>query len=363
MDLRSLPSLRDLLGSRRHAPEGEAPGTVSVDPEAIAPVMQVIAYDAQGFIERPLEALDELDALQARWPVVWLNVIGLADPALIERIGKRFGFHPLAMEDVVHLHQRAKVEPYQDHLYIVMRMHNDEAERMSEQISMFMGARFALTFQEVPGDCLEPLRVRIRQSRGKVRQKGADYLSYAIIDAIVDGYFKPLDDYGAQLDDLEDNLLELSGSHVIEQIHAIRRELMAMRRAVRPMRDAVQQLMHDTSGLITDETRLYLRDCVDHAVQLVELVENYREMTASLMELYLSFTNSRMNDVIKTLTIISTIFIPLSFVAGVYGMNFDTASPYNMPELRMTMGYPMVIGLMVTMVAVMLVYFRRKGWL
>ncbi|CAG0953144.1 partial Cobalt/magnesium transport protein CorA, partial [Anaerolineae bacterium] len=277
-----------------------------------------------------------------------------------------FSLHPLALEDVVHVHQRPKVEEYEAGFYLVMRMPRFEGavNVELEQLSLFFGPGYVVTFQEREGDCLEPVRERLRGSRGRVRQLGADYLAYTLLDAVIDAYFPILEVVGERLELLEDRVLLHPDRAVVEDIHHVKRELIAIRRAIWPLRDAVNRLEREEHPLIDRETQVYLRDCYDHCVQLVELVETYREVATGLLDVYLSSVSNRMNEVMKVLTIIATIFIPLGFVASVYGMNFDTSrSPYNMPELEWRYGYPYVLGLMAAMVIGLLVYFRVKRWI
>jgi magnesium transporter len=294
--------------------------------------------------------------------VVWVDVAGLGDATVIEAIGNLFGLHRLALEDVVNVHQRAKVEPYDTNLFFVARMPDARTENPSEQISFFLGDRWVITFQERAGDDFGSVRARLRRG-GRLRGMGSDYLLYALIDSCVDAWFPVIETFGERLEHLEDGILERSRRDTIDQIYGIRRELLELRRSVWPLRDALGALYRDPTVLISTDTRVYLRDCYDHAVQIIDLVENNREIAANLTDLYLSAASNRMNEVMKILTIISTIFLPLSFIAGVYGMNFDTGKPLNMPELKWWFGYPFALGLMAATALGLLVFFRRKGWM
>jgi magnesium transporter len=338
------------------------PGSLIADPTAPQPVITVIAYDEQHVYEVTVNNLDDLPPLLARWKVVWVNVDGLGDANVIQRLGEIFDLHPLALEDVLDVSQRPKVEQYGDQLFIVMRELLNKDGLHSEQFSLFVGSKYVLTFQESAGDALDPVRLRIRHTRGRVRTHGASYLAYALLDAVIDGYFPVLESYGDRLDELEDRILAQPEQTQVPLVHDIKRDLLAIRRAVWPARDLLHSLAQ--SDVITDEdTRLHLRDAYDHAVRLMDLLESYREIAAALMEVYLSSINNRMNEVIKMLTIISTIFMPLTFIAGVYGMNFDRSSPYNMPELGWRYGYPLTLTIMAVTAVVLLVYFRRRGWI
>ncbi len=348
----------------RRPPPGTAPGTLSVDPAAPPPVMQVIAYGPDGLVEQAVSDLAALPPLLARYPVTWLNVDGLGDVATIRRLGELFGLHPLALEDAVSAHQRAKVEEYKEHLFIVVRTFELREHLEGEQVSIFLGKRFVVTFQERAGDCWGPVRERLRAPTSRMREAGADYLAYALIDAGIDSYFPIIESYGERLETLEDEVIVRPTRATISAIHEIRRELLGLRRAVWPLREAINTCIRDQTGFFREETRVYLRDCYDHTFQVIDLLETYRELGSGLMETYLSSIGNRTNEVMRVLTIIATIFIPLTFIAGVYGMNFKTeASPWNMPELGWRWGYPFCLALMAGVSAALLVYFRRKGWL
>ncbi len=346
------------------APPGSTPGLVLSSPCAGKPVVDVLAYNQLEFVEQPFESLEALKGLFDRFSVVWVNIDGLGDAEFIRKVGAEFGFHRLALEDVVNVHQRAKMEQYGDHHYIVTRMLLQQETFDTEQLSIFVGSNFVVTFQEKPGDCLDPVRARIRADRGRIRKAGPDYLVYALLDAVIDAYFPLLEDYGDKMDQLEEDIIERHPPDAIARVHTIKRDLLTIRRAVWPLREVINALIRDANTMITEETRLYLRDCYDHVVRIIDLVENFRELSADLTDLHLSMVSYKMNEVMKVLTIMATIFIPLTFIVGVYGMNFDPdASPWNMPELRAYYGYPITMASMGIMVLCMLVYFRRKGWI
>ncbi|MCO6043604.1 magnesium/cobalt transporter CorA [Aeoliella sp. ICT_H6.2] len=348
---------------RRHTPPGAMPGTIKVRRDAHQPTIELIHYTNGNFEERPLNSADDVRPYLGAEGVTWINVEGLGDQAMLEQVGEMFGLHRLAMEDVVNVHQRAKVEEYDDHLFIVVRMLAGEEELKDEQLSIFLGQNFLITIQELPGDCLDPVRARLRKDRGRIRKVGPDYLCYAIIDAVVDAYFPIVDSRGEVLEDLDDAAPREHSHTFMRHLHSIRGELMMLRRAIRPLRDALVRLMPDPIDLFKPETQLYLRDCFDHVVQLMDLLDTYREMSSDLRDYHLSSINHRMNEIMKVLTIIATVFMPLSFITGVYGMNFNTELPGNMPELDIPYAYVVALLVMVGIATGLFAFFYRHGWL
>lgn len=348
---------------RRRSVPGAAPGSISPPDDASPSMMTLIAYGPDRFIELSIDRPEQLKDYLGKYSVCWINVDGLADMGVIQELGNIFELHPLALEDVVNVHQRAKVEPYENFLFLVARMMRPESDKHTEQISFFLGRNYLITFQEKPGDCLDSIRERVRQNHGRIRKTGPDYLTYAILDSVIDSYFPAVEAYADRLDHLDAELTESISPTSMRDILEIRNELLLLRRSIRPHREAVNELVRDRHVMIQDETRVFLRDCYDHTIQLIDLLETYREMCADLREFNLSLASNRMNEIMKLLTIISTIFIPLSFIAGVYGMNFDDKSAWNMPELHYRFGYPLVLGLMATVSIGLIVFFWRKGWL
>lgn len=349
---------------RRRTPPGAAPGTLIADPHAPFPKMQLIAYGPDAIVEKTIQDPQIIREHVDKWPVLWINVDGLGDAATIQMLGNIFGLHRLALEDVVNVYQRPKVEQFQHHTFIVARMVEMQESLQTEQLSIFLGRSFVLTFQERPGDCFDLVRERIRKAGGRIRSAGPDYLAYALLDAIIDEYFPVMEKMGERLEDLEEQVVVRPAHPIVSQIHEIKRGLLSLRRAIWPLREAVNSLFRDSTPLIKEETKIYLRDCYDHTVQIIDLLENYRDLASSLMEVYLSSINNRLNEVIKFLTIFTTIFSPLTFIAGVYGMNFHTEkSAWNMPELTWRLGYPAALGTMLLIAVVMLLYFKRRGWL
>lgn len=334
------------------------------DPQACSPAIEVIAYSADSLVERRIGDIQEIPSFLKEWPVTWINVNGLGDSAVIAGIGEIFGLHRLALEDVINVHQRAKVDQYKDHCFVVVREIVAEERFTSEQISIFLGRNYVITFQESPGDPFDPVRDRIRKSIGRLRTAGPDHLVYALIDATIDHYFPVLESYGEKLEALEEDVIAQPDRRCVTRIYDLRHGLLVLRRTVWPLREAVNALYREPHALVSEETRLYLRDCYDHTVQIIDLLENYRDVASSLMEAYLSSLSNRTNEIVKVLTIFTAVFIPLTLVAGIYGMNFHTErSPWNMPELDWFMGYPFALGLMLVIALGLLLYFRTRGWL
>jgi len=349
---------------RRRTAPGAPPGTLKVDPLAPPPIIKVIGFGPQGMTEAEILTVDQIFDTLGRFPVTWINVDGLGDANVIQRLGELFHIHPLALEDVVNVHQRAKLEHYPEHQFLVFHQVELTQVLRTEQISLFFGKNYVITFQEETGDCLEPVRDRIRNAVGLIRSSGPDYLSYAILDASVDHYFPVLEHYGEQLEDLEQQIISSPETTTMNEIHEIKRNLLTLRRKIWPLRDALNVLVRDPVPQVTDMTRVYLRDCYDHVMRIIDLLEMYRELGSDLLEFQLSSVSYKINEVMRVLTVIATIFIPLTFIAGVYGMNFDPdSSPLNMPELRWYWGYPFAMGLMSAVAIGLLLFFYRRGWL
>jgi magnesium transporter len=351
--------------THRRMPPGTPPGTLMpVDLAAPHPLIRLMAYGPEEMIEQEVRNPRDVRAVLGQWPVMWVHVEGLGDIETIRTLGEIFALHGLALEDVIDVHQRPKVEEYGQYLYLVARMAVAGDQLETDQFSLFLSPHFVLSFDEHPGDCFDPVRERIRHKRGRMRDAGADYLAYALLDAIVDAYFPILEEYGERLDMLEDEVVAQPDHNIVARIHEVKRDLLTLRRAIWPQREAMNVLLRDITPLITDETRVYLRDCYDHTVQLMDLVETYRELGADLMDVYLSSVSNRTNEVMRVLTVIAVIFIPLTFIAGVYGMNFNPeTSPWNMPELNWYWGYPFSLALMALIVIGQLAFFWRRGWL
>jgi len=343
---------------------GAPPGMLTAAGDGKPPRVRVIAYTSDKFVEQEVTALETLPQFLDENDVTWINVDGLGDLRTIERIGELLGLHKLALEDIVGGEHRAKAEEYKEHLFVIVRMIEPAPKLEMEQLSLFLGQKFVITFQEREGDCLEPVRARLRNPSGRMRENGASYLAYAIIDAVIDGYLPVLEDLGERIELLEDKILAQPKADIVSEIHEVKRALLSIRRAAWPLRDVINSLLREQGSFISDYTRVYLRDCSDHAIQVIDLVENYREICSDLMNAYLSSISNRLNEVMKVLTIIATIFMPLSFLASLYGMNYNTQkSPLNMPELNWYFGYPFVLLLMLGTTCTMLMYFHSRGWI
>ncbi len=347
---------------RRTRP-GAAPGTIALDPNAHATVIDLFGYGPDGFVEEKAVTPERVVRCLGEWPVTWVNVEGLGDAVTLQRLADIFSLHPLVREDIVNVHQRAKVEQYGDQLFIVTRMVTLAEEIESEQLGIVLGTNFVATFQEIPGDVLNPVRERIRGG-GQIRRAASDHLAYALVDAVVDHYFPLLEKYGERIEALEEEVVASPDSEALGKIHKTKRDMLALRRTIWPQRDALAELVREPFSQIAPATRIYLRDCYDHAVQLLDLLETYRETASALLEIHLSMLSNRMNQVMKVLTIFSAVFSPLMVITGVYGMNFDPdSSPWNMPELRWMYGYPFALALMAGVAAVTLWIMYWNGWI
>jgi magnesium transporter len=364
MDLRQPERLaraaRSLVFRKRHPPVGSMPGTLVMPHDSPTPVIRVMRYAGDTLEECDVTDPADLRRLLDAEGVAWIDVQGLGDEAVLRQIADIVGLHPLALEDAVNVPQRPKSEPYDaQHLFIARMIRaGDDAGVDAEQVSLFIGARYLLTFQERYGDVFDPVRKRIRVGHGPIRRMGPDYLAYALIDTVIDAYYPLIEMVGERLHELEDAVLDRPTPSALRRIHAMRRDLLTVRRAVWPQREAVGSLLRDETPLVSPVVRQYLRDTLDHAAQVADVLESYREITSSLMDIYLSSTSQRTNEVMKVLTVMSSIFIPLTFLAGVYGTNF-----HYLPELAWRWSYLVFWGVMLAAGTTMAVYFRRRGWI
>lgn len=324
-------------------------------------LLALTEYTQAALEQKSLSDIISLASETTDGAVRWLNIVGLHDLEALEAVRNRFGMHPLVIEDIVNTQQRPKIDAFDDYLQITLKMvrvDDKSGELDIEQLSIVLGSGWLLTFQERPGDVLDPVRKRIEQSRGRIRTAGADYLAYALVDAVVDHYFLVLEHFEETIESLEDEVLCSPDSNVATRIHHLKRELLVMKKSVWPLREMLSSLLRDEHPLFAPSTAPYLRDVYDHVMQAVDTIDTFREMTSGLLDMYLSNVSNRMNEVMKVLTVIATIFIPLSFLAGVYGMNFDF-----MPELHLRWGYYALLGVCAVVAGGMLIYFRRKKWL
>ena len=346
---------------------GSSPGTVRFKHDATPPIIVLIDYNSSNATKVKLSQPESMVEYLDQDSITWVDVLGLGNELTWNSLAEIFNLHPLIVEDVVNVPQRPKVEEYDEQLLIITQMimpKENELGFYTEQVSFVLGENYLLTIQEEPErDSFTPVRDRIRNNKGVIRHKKADYLAYALLDAIIDGFFPVLELYGEAIDQLEDEVVVKPNRKTLQKIYQVRRELLTVRRAIWPLRDAINTLIRDGHYLISDEVKFYFRDCYDHIVQVMDIIETYRDLSSGLMDIYLSSVGNKMNEVMKLLTVISSIFIPLTFIAGVYGMNFNTEkSPFNMPELNWYWGYPAFWLLMFTISGSLVFFFWKRGW-
>ncbi len=349
--------------NKRSVKNGLSPGTlVHIGEESNKKVqISVIGYTPDSIEEHRFEQIDQYLDNPCDSAVLWVDIEGVHDVELIRALGEKHAFHPLVLEDIVNTVQRPKIEDYGDYLFIVLRMLSPTAggDFSSEQLSIILGPDYLFTFQEgIKGDAFDSVRNRIRNGKGKIRGMGADYLAYALIDAVVDGYFTVLEEFGEGVVDVEEELTLAPDQESLRSINTMKKEIIYLRKSVWPLREVISFLERGDSHLLHDDTRLYFRDVYDHTVQVIDTVETYRDLLSGMLDLYLSSISNRTNEVMKFLTVIGTIFMPLTFLVGVYGMNFK-----HFPELEWQNGYFILWGLMIAMALLMVIYFRRKRWL
>ncbi len=323
--------------------------------------LSVIKYNGTDFQEKTVETVREALSFRDNSSVMWLNIDGVHQAEIIDQVGKSFGLHPLVAEDIASTGQRPKMEDFEDYIFVVLRMlrfDNKENETKTEQISLILGRNFVVSFQEDEGDVFDHLRERLRSNKGRIRKMGSDYLAYSLIDSIVDNYFIVLETLGEAIEDIEERLVTNPTSATLQTIHDLKREMIFLRKSVWPLREVINKLERSESPLINKSTYIYLRDVYDHTIQVMDAVETFRDMLSGMLDIYLSSVSNRMNEIMKVLTIIATIFIPLTFVAGIYGMNFQY-----MPELGQTWSYPAVLILMLVVAMLMVAYFRKRHWI
>jgi magnesium transporter len=354
------------MAFRTFPPAGSPPGILKHRDGQVtfSSRLHLIWYDGDNLEEKADATTADCLEYRKRPGVKWLHLQGVRDLQLIEDLGTCMGLHPLALEDVVEGRAPIKVDDYPEYLFIVCRLVADLIVFKDEQISIFLGTDYLFSIQESDTDHFAIIRERLRHGSGQIRNQGPDYLMYAIIDYLVDSWFPLIEHFGERIEDLEDRLLSQPDGELTIELQTLRRQMLRGRRLLWPTREVINNLLSQEGEFIRDHARVYLRDCYDHAFQVIDLLENYRDIASGLIEIYLSSINTRLNEVMKVLTVIATIFMPLTFIAGVYGMNFKTdISPWNMPELSWYFGYPFALGLMAVVTVLMLFYFKQKKWL
>ena len=351
------------LTKKRSRKSGLPPGTLVHigEKKTEAPKIRLMDYDETRFEEREVKKIEDCFVFKEKPTVTWMNVDGLHRVEILEKLGECYGLHPLVLEDILTTDQRPKMEDYGAYLYIVLRDldYRDETNDIeTDQISLIVGSNFVFSFQEREGDTFDPIRERIRNNKGRIRKLGADYLAYALLDSIVDNYFIILEKLGEKIEVLEEKLVTEPTHETLQTIHHLKREMLFLRKGVWPLREVINGLEKGESSLVKETTRVYLRDVYDHTIQTIDTIETYRDMVSGMLDIYLSSVSNRLNSVMKVLTIIATIFMPLTFLAGIYGMNFKF-----MPELEWRWGYPLVWLIMGGIGISMLIYFRKRKWL
>lgn len=322
--------------------------------------ISIIDYDETHFQEREAKAIEECFPFKDTPTVTWINIDGIHDVDIIDKLGKHFELHPLIMEDIMNTEQRPKMEDFGNYLYVVLKMlyyDDEENETKVEQVSMILGDNFVISFQERRGDIFDPIRERLRNGKGRIRKMETDYLAYSLLDAIVDNYFTILEKLGERIEELEEKVVTDPRPGTFQDIHRLKREMVFLRKSVWPLRELINGLERGESPLIHKSTCIYLRDVYDHTIQVIDTVETYRDMLLGMHDTYLSSVSNRMNEIMKVLTIIATIFIPLTFIVGIYGMNFEF-----MPELKWRGAYFIVWGVIIAIAISMLSYFKRRKW-
>jgi magnesium transporter len=353
--------------TKRYHPPGTPPGTLI---EARTPETSPLRIRLIDYCRDAITVLDDIDAADCapylqRDSMTWVHVQGRPTEAALQELGSAFGLHSLALEDVLNTGQRPKIEPFNDQLFIVMSMPLLQDDLVDiDQVAFFLGESFLVSFHEGAFTPFEPVLKRLRDGASRLRSRGVDFLLHSLIDIVIDQGFPVLENFGLQLEELEEHILTAAGQETLAKIHVVKRELIFVRRMLWPQREVINQMLRDDDGLVREETQVYLRDCYDHTIQIMDLLETYRDMTGGMLDIYLSSVSNRMNEVMRVLTVIATIFIPLTFIVGIYGMNFDrSASAWNMPELGWPYGYLFVWALMIGVVVAMMALFRRLRWL
>ncbi len=342
---------------------GQPPGTLLHTGEKLThePIITIIEFNQVDFNERKPASCDECVPSQRTDIVRWIHVQGVHDIELIQSIGSNFGIHPLILEDIVHTHQNPKVELLQDSIFVILRAfeyNREDTSLVSEQLSFLLGEHYLLSFQESEKPIFDQIKSRISNNLGRIRKDSSDYLAYSLFDLITDHYFVILDEISERIEVLEDEVVEVPTNETLQEIHVLKRDIITLRRSIWPIRDISSRLLREGSSFIKETTQMYLRDLNDHVIQVNDLLETYRETLTEIMDIYLSSVSNRLNEVMKVLTVISTIFIPLTLIASIYGMNFRF-----MPELDIPWSYPLLLIMMAFLGTTLAIYFRRKRWI
>lgn len=328
--------------------------------------MSVVDYDRDNYEAFFPEDIKECESFKQKPSVTWINIDGLHEAQKIEAFGECFGLHPLTIEDILHTTQRPKMDVFDEYVFLVIKMprlHIETNQIETEQVSLIISGNYLLTFQELEGDTFDAVRSRIKTNKGRIRRMGVDYLAYALMDSVIDHYFAILEQVGEQIEELEEELVDNPSPETLQKIHALKREMILLRKSVWPLREVISGLQRDEVPQITEAIHFFLKDLYDHTIQVIDTVETFRDIISGMVDIYLSSVSNRMNEVMKVLTIYAAIFIPLTFIAGIYGMNFNPEkSPFNMPELNWAYGYPFALGLMLVLGLGMLLYFKKKNW-
>jgi magnesium transporter len=359
----SLGARQNRMLKKRSTKTGLPPGALVHIGEKKAEKVRIniLDYDENQFEEKEAKNIEECFPFKDKPTITWINIDGLHQVDIIEKIGKKFDLHPLLLEDILNTEQRPKIEDFETYIYIVLKMllYDEKTNEInSEQVSIIFGQNFVISFQEKEVDVFNPLREIIRTGKGRIRKMKADYLAYSLIDAIVDGYFLILEKLGENIEDVEEIMMANPSPETLKAIHKLKRRMISLRKSVWPLREVVSALERSESSLIHDQTRIYLKDVYDHTIQVIDTVETHRDMLSGMLDVYLSSISNKLNEIMKVLTMIATIFIPLTFIVGVYGMNFEF-----MPGLKWYWGYPAIWGVMLMIVISMLLFFRKKKWI
>lgn len=325
-------------------------------------MITVFDYDAEKLEQKELKNLKDCAVYEAKPSITWIDIDGIGDTAAVRKICECFNIHPLVQDDILHTTQRPKIEYFEGYIYIVLKMLSLDEKKSkikAEQVSLVLGKNFVLSFQEKPeGDVFNPIRERLKIADNRIRKMGADYLVYSLIDVVIDNYFTIMEKLGERVEFLEEELVKDPTPKTMQTIHKLKQEMIYLRRSVWPLREVISAFEREESDLVNPATKVYVRDIYDHTIQVIDIIETFRDIVSGMVDIYLSSINNKLNEVVKVLTIITTIFMPLSFIAGVYGMNF-----HFLPELSWRFGYPFALGIMLAVAFVMVIFFRRKKWL